>query len=76
MLWNQEGFDEIRSFGTMEGYFLHYVLSAEVILPFQLRRIFRWRMPRSYVEEAIQKKQFVAAIIWLILLYYLITTMA
>ena len=55
MLWNQESFDEIRFFGTMEGYFLHYVLSAEVILPLQLRRIFRWRMPRSYVEKQFRR---------------------
>ena len=55
ILWNQKGFDEIRSFSTMEGYFLHYVLSAEVILSLQLRRIFRRRMPCSYVEKQFRR---------------------
>ena len=51
MLWNQKGFDEICTFGAMEGYFLHYVLAAEVISSSQRRRIFRRRMPCSYVEK-------------------------
>ena len=51
MLWNQKGFDEICTFGAMEGYFLHYVLAAEVISSLQRLRIFRRRMPCSYVEK-------------------------